>query len=48
LAQFKNKLAQTAKKEVKETDADDENWLSHELKFERDPTKKVRLSYCNI
>lgn len=40
LAQFKNKLAQTAKKEVKETDADDENWLSHELKFERDPTKK--------
>lgn len=27
-------------------DADDENWLTHELKFERDPTKKVRFLSC--
>lgn len=38
LAQFKSKLGQSMM-EAKETDADDENWFTHELKFERDLTK---------
>lgn len=39
LAQFRAKLGQKIVG-TKEKDADEEDWLSHELKFEKDPTKK--------
>lgn len=44
LAQFKSKMVQSITSEAKETDADDEKWFSHELKFEKDLTKKVQCS----
>ena len=41
LAQFKSKLDKVKMEDKKEKEADDSSWLTHELTFEVDPTKKV-------